>query len=397
MKILLITIFLLLIAFALGVQIQKDPGYVLISLQNWSIETSMWTAVAALLILFFLFYLLLRTTNRTAIWSLQIRHWREKRNFNKAKQLANFGLCELAAGNWKIAERSLIKSAKQGPSPLINYLGAARAAQAQQAYKRRDQYLQKAHESTDDSELAVGITQAQLQISSQQWQDALTTLVHLQKKSPKHPYILALLKEVCLQLQDFQQLENILPQLRKQHILPAPEQKKLEHETYLSALTRAAHSSEANALTNTWLNIPKYLREQPSLISQYAHYLCEHHQDKRALSLIESTLKKHWHADLVTQYGLLVTDDLKPQLNCAEKWLKSHPNDPDLLLCLGRLCIKLELWSQAKEHLQKSLKIALRTETYQVLGQALEGADETQEALACYRQGFELANRLADT
>ena len=50
----------------------------------------------------------------------------------------------MAEGKWNQAERRLTAHADRAETPLLNYLGAARAAQLQRAYDRRDRYLREA-------------------------------------------------------------------------------------------------------------------------------------------------------------------------------------------------------------------------------------------------------------
>ena len=61
----------------------------------------------------------------------------------------------------------------------------------------------------------MGITQAQLQLARNQLEQCLATLLELRKKDPHHPFVLKLLHQVYLRLQDWQQLALLLPELKK--------------------------------------------------------------------------------------------------------------------------------------------------------------------------------------
>ena len=43
---------LLLMSVWLGIQLQHDPGYMLIAINQWTIETPLWVAIAASILLF---------------------------------------------------------------------------------------------------------------------------------------------------------------------------------------------------------------------------------------------------------------------------------------------------------------------------------------------------------
>lgn len=48
---------ILLAAVILGIQLNKDPGYVLIAINHWTIETTVWVAIFTLILLFMIVYL----------------------------------------------------------------------------------------------------------------------------------------------------------------------------------------------------------------------------------------------------------------------------------------------------------------------------------------------------
>jgi len=120
---------ILLLAIWVGYLVHQDSGYVLIAYHKWSLETSLWVAIVAVILAFFLLYFILRLISHTASVCSRIQQHRQTRQDRKAKKLTDVGLCELAEGNWKKAETILTKAAKNSAAPLINYLAAARAAQ----------------------------------------------------------------------------------------------------------------------------------------------------------------------------------------------------------------------------------------------------------------------------
>ena len=60
MKKLFLLFVVLLIAIGLGFLIHQDPGYAMVSYEHWVVATSIWVAVATVLIAFFVFYYFLR-------------------------------------------------------------------------------------------------------------------------------------------------------------------------------------------------------------------------------------------------------------------------------------------------------------------------------------------------
>ena len=325
MKYLIFGFILLLLAIWLGLEISRGPGYVLVAYRHWSVETSLWVAVVLLIMTFLVLYFIFRTLGRTARISKNLKQWKKMRRYRKARQLTTVGLCELAEGDWEQAERTLLKSAPLVNHPLINYLSAAKAAQAQEAYDRRDNYLRKAHIAVKDHRAAVGLTQAQLQINSNQWEQALATLKHLHQKNPDHAYTLRLLKIVYQHLEDWSHLQALLPRLRKHKAFSAAELTSLEKKIYLALLVEASKKNR-DILLQAWKTVPRYLQQDHDLIVLYTSYLIDHHEDNEATQLIEHALKKQWDSTLVKNFGLAKSETPGKQLTTAETWFKKYPS-----------------------------------------------------------------------
>ena len=65
----------LLFAVWLGVVLHQNPGYVVISSKDISIETSLWFFVVAIIALFLIIYALLRFGSGAGLIASYIRHW----------------------------------------------------------------------------------------------------------------------------------------------------------------------------------------------------------------------------------------------------------------------------------------------------------------------------------
>ena len=360
MKRLFIVFLVLLIAVWLGLMIHTNSGYVLISYKSWSIETTLWMIILILLLLFFLLYFFISLFHKTNALSRRIQHWSEERHLRKARKQTNIGLCQWAEGKWQQAEKNLLKAAKYSEIPLVNYLIAARAAQGQGEYDKRDNYLRKAHASTRGVEVAVGLTQTQLQLSAGQLERALATLMHIKRLVPHHTYVMRLLQQVYLELNDWQNLQALLPELRKYKALKPKKLLNLERKLYLSLL---AQQHNLNSLTNIWTKIPKNLQNDTELLLAYSKALINNHGWDIAEKLLHNALKK--------------------------SQLKTHDNDAALLLTLGRLCVRQKLWDKAQHYLESSIALKSDPAAYRELGLVMENLGHKGAALDYYRKGLQ--------
>lgn len=383
---------ILILSTLLGVYVQKDPGYILISYQHWTIETSLWIGVLILLLAFIFLYALIRGLKVTGSIGSRWRRWRANRRLQTSHSRTSRGLIEFTEGHWLAAEKYLMKALPNSDTPLINYLAAARAAQEQGAYKRRDQYLREAQRDLPDAKIAIELTQAQLQMANNQFEQALATLQHLHSMVPKHAYVLKLLHSVYVELKDWPSLKTLVKELRRHRVLSEEEIIKTEYLMYRGLLQQAEKLPGAISIQEVWKTFPKSMTRDPLLVADYAKLLIERRAGKDAEQILRDQLKRQWNDQLAELYGLAQGEEPTKQLGMAEFWLKSKPNNPVLLLCAGRLCLRLQLWGKARTYLENSLAIDPRADTFAELAQLLAQLGEQELATTYYREGLERAN-----
>lgn len=381
MKKLIVAFILLLFAVWVGFLIHRDPGYILITYHSWSVETSLWVGIVILLIAFIVFYALLRIFRHTARLGTNLQLWNKVRRERKAGELTNQAFDALIAMQWKSAEDLFSKSAKNSTCPVINYSMAAYAAQQLTAFDRRNRYLSKLSKQANSADKTAKLIESYFYIHSDQWKEALNSLRLLQKKYPDDPAILRFLAKGLAGLKDWDALKDMLPQLQKH--CDNKEYQRLEEKVYTQLLEKAIHPEW---LDQAWNAVPKTTRLNVRIVITYAKKAAELRRDNEAIHAVENVLKKTWSNDLVDVYGRLHSNHINKQISHAESWLKKHPNDPSLLVCLGRLCIHEKLWGKASDYLNKALQLATTPDVYAELGHLFEATDDPKAALEHYRK-----------
>lgn len=193
----LIIIFLfLLIAIWIGWEIHQDPGQVIINFRHWQLETSLWLMILLILIGFIVLYALIRLIIRGYHLPKQWRLWRKTSHQQRAEQLDELATCEFIEEKWAAAELDFTQAAIDAKQPLLSYIGAAIAAQAQGNNSKREEYLRRAYQTAPTAELTLGILQTKLQIQGSQFAEAAVTLKKLQSAIPQHPVV----KKLTMQL-----------------------------------------------------------------------------------------------------------------------------------------------------------------------------------------------------
>ncbi len=391
MKLLALIVVAMVAAVGLGLLLMQDPGYVLIGYREWTVETSLMVLLIAIGLLFAAAYISLRLLAGVRSAPARMRGWDQRRRALKARDSLSRGLLELAEGKWQSAERRLLKHVAVSESPLLNYLAAARAAQQQGEHDRRDHYLKLAHQAVPGADIAVGLTQAELQISHRQMEQALATLTHLRSISPNHGSVLKMLMKLYERLQDWERLRELLPQLRKRKVITGEQADQLERRLHCELVEQAAHDKDLEHLRATWGRVPKRLQSDEDLVYQYASQLLDLGGGEQAEGLLRDTLRRTWSDRLVDLYGRAPGADPARQMAVAEEWLKERQTNPVLLQALARLALRNRLWGKARSLLESSIGIAPNVESYQMLGGLLEQLEEPEAAIDCYRKGTMLA------
>lgn len=198
---LIIILLILLVAIWVGWEIHQDPGLVMINFHQWQIETSLWLTVLLILIGFIVLYAVIRLIIRGYHLPQQWRLWRKNNHQQHALQLNELAACELIEEKWAAAELDFARAAADAKQPLLSYIGAAIAAQAQGNNVKREEYLRQAYQFAPAAELTLGILQTKLQIEGKQFPEAAETLKKLQSSIPQHPVVKKLAAQLANQEQ----------------------------------------------------------------------------------------------------------------------------------------------------------------------------------------------------
>lgn len=395
MKKLFIILLIMLAAGAwVGQLMVQDPGYVLLAYKQTTVETSLWVLLLALVISFALLHWLFNLIRHIRLPGDRLRSWRTGRNQRLARNKTLKGLVALSEGNWWKAQRYLTQAAQRSDLPVINYIAAARAAHEQGDGKASDELLNRARQSTPQAEMAIGISQAEMQLERGQLEPCLASLLELRRQAPKNTRILRLLKEVYLRLEDWKGLSELLPDLKRLQALKTAEIEQLELHCHLHrldlSLSRLPENADAQerlrSLSRCWQSIPQSLSRNPDLASRYTELMIEIGAEAEAEKTLRDLIKRQWDEHLVRLYGRLQGEQPEKQLNLARGWLKQHPDSADLELTLGRLSMRNAHWGKAISHFERSLELRPDPETFRELYRLLHHMGE-HERLA------ELMNR----
>ncbi|MCU0733935.1 MAG: heme biosynthesis protein HemY [Methylotetracoccus sp.] len=367
---------------------QGDPGYVIIGYGEWALETSLFVVATALFIAFVALYALIRLVIQTLRLPKTLSRRRGEKRSRRSQDALISGLIETAEGNWEKAERNLIRHAADSGLPLINYLTAARAAHSRGAIEQRDEYLKMAHENAPEAELAVGLIRAELQLSNQQFEEALENLTQLDQIAPSHAAVLRMQHQAYAQMEDWEGVRRLIPSLHANKIMMEAEIKLLETETYSALLKQASEKQDPAELEALWKTIPDHIRSAQGIQALYFAAMIEAGAGETVEGHLAASLTKEWNETLLVLYGAIRYPDAEKQLVRAEAWYPKHQNDAVLLRILGKLSLRAKDLQKAQTYLERSLAIEESVEAYRLIGDVLLQQKDSVAAAQAYRKGL---------
>ena len=364
---------LVLLAALVTPSLIKDPGYFYIRFAGYEIEMRVIVAFCLLFLFIFSLWLLIYFIGFPK---------RTMRNFSTNRSRKSFakGLLALSEGRWKVAEKLLVTSTKNSPTPELGYMAAARAAVAQHKLEQAFDYLDAAESSTDNP-LTVDLTRCELWVKIGEFQKAVQVLNRILKSYPNNPRALHILSQAASGSQQWQLLREIMPKVAKLEVLPVEETNRITRNAILQQLQNAEHE---NDLQLTWDSLSKEQKSDLQFIQLYAKSGLRLGLHQQIAKLIENSLHKDWSDELLQVWSELDLDT-HSKIKTAEKWLKKSPDNALLLRILGELCLKNQLWGKAQEYLNKSLDIDADKQTFKLMARYFDLVGEPDNALEAYR------------
>ena len=389
LRTLLLFIFFITVFTGIVLYLMQAPGSASFTYGELTIELPLVKFAIALFIVFVIFYLLFRILGWLFNAPKHIQAVVARHKQHRAIEDTKEGLTKFILGDWAQAEKLLLRGADNTDTACINYIWAANAAHQSGDYAARDHHLGMAKKCTPAAHSALNVLQAELLLSQGMPEQALASISQQSNKIRSNPKIAKLFASAYQQLNDWQKLAAIIPDLKKAKNFDRQDLSRIQTQTLLGLLS--ANKDDSEDIEKLGSQFKKIILEDNELTIAYVEALRTQEKHAVAATLINHALEKNWNTNLVRQYGLLELDDPNHALKKAETWVETHSNDANLYLTLGRLCKRAQLWGKAKSYLESSLSRKPLAETYAELAVLHEHLDETDDAQRCAKKGLKLA------
>ena len=374
-----------------------DPGYLLIAFGDYTFETSLLALMVALGVIYLFIKLLLLMIHWINPWrwarlGKDLAHRSRSKHGSRTVE----GLLYLTRQNWSSAYNVLSRSVNDDDASVINYLAAAWAAYEMDDRDKWTHCLNRAEQEYPAAHSTINFLRARLLYRTGQLEQSLAILEMLKNTAINDRPLLAQLKKVYFELEDWQGLNGLLPLLEDNDMVSEEEialiEKRILLENLMNIAARAGRDIDrAQALSEMrklWKKAKRSHKSDANLLRAYADLLLNLEAPELAAKVLQRGLERTWNEDLILLYGERDYGVSSEQLLIAEQWLQSRPADAALLITLGRLAMRNELWGKAREYFEASLKVAPSAEAYGELSRLLEALGEHQ-AGEDYRRQYE--------
>jgi HemY protein len=355
--------FLLLAAAAVGVALaaRLTSGYALLVAPPYRLELSLNLLLLILVAAFAGSYALVRLVKRATGLPAEVRAARRRQQHERARAKHDAAVVALLEGRYgkarQFAEEALAIPGSTGVSALV----AAHAAMQMRDYGAVEALLARPEAQVQSLAVPRLMQEAEMRLEQGRPTEALAVLQALKKEAGAHTAALRLELRALHAAGRYADVPPLVDQLVKRKVYGAAEGELLRAAAHAEEL--AARVDDAGALRAYWNRLSDAEQRLPRIARAAARSFVALGGDREAVDLIARSLEKHWDPVLVALLAECRPADATKQIERAEHWLAQHNQDPALLLTLGILCERQQLWGKAQTYLEASLALddALRT------------------------------------
>jgi HemY protein len=342
------------LAVGLSLAARYNEGYALFVLPPWRMEISLNLLLALLVAGFGLLYLILRGIVNTLTLPSKVQAFRARRAREKAAGTLADAVRLMQEGRYGHALKSAEAAYAGGYRQGLSALTAQRAAHALHDEAREAHWRDRATWHDDETHAARLMTTAELAIDARDFEAAHRSLERLATTEGRHIAALRLSLRAEQGLGNWSEVLRLTRQLEKYKGLTPDQAAPLRHRAYREIVSQMADPAQ---LVRYWNAMPEDDRRETRLAMQAARTLAATGGCAEAAVLIEDFLDERWDASVAALYADCEGGDTLARIAHAEKWLRAHPRDEQLLLALGRLCVRQKLWGKAQSYFEASLAI----------------------------------------
>ena len=391
MRVLIWLVALMAAAIGIAVSAQYNPGNVVFFYPPYRIDLSLNLFLVLTVLSFMLMYGTLRALRATVTMPAKVAAYRQRKRERDGNKGLRDALKALFEGRFGHAEKAAMRAAELPDNAGLAALIGARAAHRMRQGSRRDNWLAGV---VNDNSLKTArlMTMTELLVDDHQPEAALDAVAELTASGQRHIHALQWSLKAHQQAKNWPEVLRLVRSLDKHKALHPALSARLRELAYEAMLSDRSHDAES--IQRVWSTVPTADRVKPYIAARAAAALTARGLHEEARQTAEEALKVEWDDRVVRAYRDAAagagSPSLLAQIEHCEMWMKQHPNDAELALTLGSLCLKQKLWGKAQRYLELALSDATEPrmvrEAHLKLAQMHEALGQQDEANAHFRQ-----------
>ncbi|WP_111979053.1 heme biosynthesis HemY N-terminal domain-containing protein [Algibacillus agarilyticus] len=373
---------------ALGFYWVDEKGYVLIAMNEWTIETSVVASVIMLIGAYFAFHLSVRFI--VAVFRLRSvsKAWRAQRRQKGAFIQFDKAFEAFLSGEYVTAEKLSLTQAEHSPVRKSHFLMAAESAKRQGKFDDHARYSLRAVEQGSDLEKQLVLVQ-NLKEQGELLQ-AIEQAEALYKKHPKQCQTLVLLSMLYKDANRSAHLVELLKPLKQHTDMPNEVYEGLVKSAFSGLFSELANAKQLKPLQQLADRLKKLSDAPEKLIYLYVNALNQagfnDDAEKFVLKSAKNAITPEWvmmlkHAQFQQPLKLIAW---------LEQAIKKNPDDILAVTALAYVAASARDWTLAQKAFEMVIRKQPAQDEYFALAHVLEQSQQTSQALACYKKGVSL-------
>ena len=371
------TMILITVVALMAFGMRNYPGSASFEWFSWQISMSIYVFAFIALLTFILFFWLWRLYRGMVALPSRFRGWREDKREQRALAALQTATIALQEGRFAHAEKAAkIAARKPSAAALAALLGAASAhARGDQAIA--NEWLNQLDTHPDFADAKI-LQETQMALDNADTTRALTLLDTVSPNLRKHSLRY---KELLIQAQAQSNNWHEVKQLATERKTTITTEQKSEWMKRAIAGLSNDESLSADYLRTLYKDMPDDVRDDDEAVKTLVQAFIQREAYPDARRVIQESMRYRWRPALLPDYVRAATSDsVTEQLKMCDAWQAQGHNDAPLHTTAGQLCVRSELWGQAKKHFEEAIRLAPSAMLYSGLAQALYGMGDKEAA-----------------
>jgi HemY protein len=384
------------LAVALALFVEFNHGNIAIFWPPYRIDLSLNVAVIGLIVSFIAGYFVLLAAARLVDLPNRVQRYRVKRQELSSSIAFRDAVLALFEGRFGRAERLSEIAVADSKYADAASLIAARATHRMREFERRDKWMKRGTSATDSANDSLSnaqlMTMAELAIedrSEPSAREAIAAVKTMQARGARQIHAQRTALRAYELTENWPEVIRLCRLLYKRNALHATASRGL-----LSRAHRALMKTlidDPGALKSHWNQMSSAEQSWPEIVEPAAQAFASAGDTQQAIKLITKRLDESFSSASVELYASLEAIPAKERLQKLEQMLIKNGPDPAIHKALGRVCLSLELWGKAEDHLVRSHRAQPTVEALLLLAEVFEKTDRTEKAFTVYREAAQLS------